>query len=60
MKLKGLLLLLISTMAGIANAQIASAEVPEGVWLIKGEAAVQIFDLQRSAVWPASLVADPV
>ena len=50
MKLKGLLLLLISTMAGIANAQIASAEVPEGVWLIKGEAAVQIFDLQRSCV----------
>jgi uncharacterized protein (DUF2147 family) len=44
MKLKSLVLLLISTMAGIANAHIASAEVPEGVWLIKGEAAVQIFE----------------
>jgi hypothetical protein len=44
MKLKGLVLLLMSTMAGIANARMASAEVPEGVWLIKGEAAVQIFD----------------
>ena len=44
MKLKSLVLLLIFTMAGIANAHIASAEVPDGVWLIKGEAAVQIFD----------------
>ena len=44
MKLNSLVLLLISTMAGIANAHIASAEVPEGVWLIKGEAAVQIFE----------------
>jgi uncharacterized protein (DUF2147 family) len=44
MKLKSLVLLLISTMAGIANAHIASAEVPDGVWLIKGEAAVQIFE----------------
>lgn len=31
-------------MAGIANAHMASAEVPQGVWLIDGEAAVQIFD----------------
>jgi uncharacterized protein (DUF2147 family) len=44
MKLRRLALLLILAMAGIANAHIASAEVPEGVWLIKGEAAVQIFD----------------
>ena len=44
MKLKGLVLLLMSTMAGIVNAHIAAAEVPEGVWLIKGEVAVQIFD----------------
>ena len=43
MKLKSLVLLLGSTMAGVVNAHIASAEVPEGVWLIKGEAAVQIF-----------------
>jgi uncharacterized protein (DUF2147 family) len=39
-----LALLLTATMAGIANAHIASAAVPEGVWLIKGEAAVQMFD----------------
>jgi uncharacterized protein (DUF2147 family) len=44
MKFKSLVLLLISTMAGIAHTHTASAEVPEGVWLIKGEAAVQIFD----------------
>ena len=44
MKLKSLVLLLASTMAGIAHAHTASAEVPEGVWLIKGKAAVQIFD----------------
>jgi uncharacterized protein (DUF2147 family) len=44
MKLKSLVLLLASTMAGIAHAHTASAEVPEGVWLIKGEAAVQIFE----------------
>jgi uncharacterized protein (DUF2147 family) len=44
MKLRRLVLVLILAMAGIANAHIASAEVPEGVWLIKGEAAVQIFD----------------
>lgn len=31
-------------MAGIANAPMASAEAPQGVWLIDGEAAVQIFD----------------
>ena len=44
MKLKSLVFLLASTMAGIAPAHTASAEVPEGVWLIKGEAAVQIFE----------------
>ena len=44
MRLKGLVLLLMSTMAGIANAHMASAQVPEGVWLIREEAAVQIFD----------------
>ena len=31
-------------MAGIAHAHTASAEAPEGVWLINGEAAVQIFE----------------
>ena len=40
MKLKGLVLLLASTM----DANMASAEVPEGVWLVNGEAAVQIFE----------------
>jgi len=40
MKLKGLVLLLASTM----DAHMASAEVPEGVWLVNGEAAVQIFE----------------
>jgi uncharacterized protein (DUF2147 family) len=44
MKLKSLVFLFASTMAGIANAHTASAEAPEGVWLINGEAAVQIFD----------------
>ena len=44
MKLKSLVLLLASTMAGITHAHTASAEAPEGVWLIKGKAAVQIFD----------------
>ena len=44
MKLKSLVLLLASTMAGIAHADPASAEVPEGVWLVNGEAAVQIFE----------------
>jgi uncharacterized protein (DUF2147 family) len=44
MKLKCLVLLLASTMAGIAHAHAASAEAPEGVWLINGEAAVQIFE----------------
>jgi uncharacterized protein (DUF2147 family) len=44
MKLKSLVLLLASTMAGIAHAHMASGEVPQGVWLIKGHAAVQIFD----------------
>lgn len=44
MKLKSLALLLAATMAGIAQAHAASAEVPEGVWLVDGEAAVQLFD----------------
>lgn len=44
MKLKCLALLLASTMAGIAHAHTSSAEVAEGVWLVDGEAAVQIFD----------------
>ena len=44
MNLKCLVLLLISIVAGIANTHTASAEVPQGVWLIKGEAAVQLFD----------------
>jgi uncharacterized protein (DUF2147 family) len=44
MKLKSLALLLASTIAGIAQAHTASAEAPEGVWLVNGEAAVQLFD----------------
>jgi uncharacterized protein (DUF2147 family) len=44
MKLKSLVLLLASTMAGFVHAHTASAEAPEGVWLINGEAAVQIFE----------------
>jgi uncharacterized protein (DUF2147 family) len=47
MKLKSLALLLASTMAGIAPSHTASAEVPEGVWLVDGEAAVQLFDCNR-------------
>jgi uncharacterized protein (DUF2147 family) len=43
MKRKSLVLLLAFAMAGIAHAHTASAEVPEGVWLVDGEAAVQIF-----------------
>lgn len=43
MKLRSLVLLLAFAMAGIAPAGTASADVPEGVWLIDGEAAVQIF-----------------
>ena len=43
MKLK--VLLFASAMAGIALAPMASAGgAPQGVWLIDGEAAVQIFD----------------
>jgi uncharacterized protein (DUF2147 family) len=44
MKLKSLVLLLVSAMAGIAHAHTASAEAPEGVWLVNGEAAVQLFE----------------
>jgi uncharacterized protein (DUF2147 family) len=43
MDLKSLVLLLACTMGSIAPAHTASAEVPEGIWLISGEAAVQIF-----------------
>jgi uncharacterized protein (DUF2147 family) len=44
MKPKSLVLLLASTMAGIVHAHTAAAEAPEGVWLVNGEAAVQIFE----------------
>lgn len=44
MKLKVLVLLLVSAMAGIVIAPTASAEGPQGVWLLDGKAAVQIFD----------------
>jgi uncharacterized protein (DUF2147 family) len=44
MKLGKLALLLAAAIAGVAHAHLASAEVPQGVWLIAGEAAVQIFD----------------
>jgi uncharacterized protein (DUF2147 family) len=44
MKLRALALLLASAMAGIVTAPVASAEAPQGVWLVDGEAAVQIFD----------------
>ena len=44
MKFKRLVLLLISTVASIAHTHTASAEVPKGVWLIEGKAAVQIFE----------------
>ena len=46
MKLK--VLLFASAMAGIALAPMASAAgAPQGVWLIDGEAAVQIFESDR-------------
>lgn len=44
MNFKILVLLLASTMAAIAHADPSSAEAPEGVWLVNGEAAVQIFE----------------
>jgi uncharacterized protein (DUF2147 family) len=44
MKIRNLVLLFVASVAGIANAHMASAGVPQGVWLIEGEAAVQIFD----------------
>ena len=43
-KPRNLALLLAVAMAGIADTPMASAEVAQGVWLIDGEAAVQIFD----------------
>ena len=44
MKFRNLVLLLAATTGGIAHANMASARVPQGVWLIAGEAAVEIFD----------------
>ena len=44
MKFRNLALLLAATIGGIVDAHMASARVPQGVWLIAGEAAVQIFD----------------
>jgi uncharacterized protein (DUF2147 family) len=41
MKLKCLVFLLASTMAGIVHAHTASAEAPEGLWLANGEAALK-------------------
>jgi hypothetical protein len=62
MKLRSLVLLLVSTMAGIAHARVASGEVPQGVWLVKGEAAVQIFDcnglLCGRILWPHMILRD--
>jgi len=43
-KLRNLVLLLAATIGGIADAHVASARDPQGVWLIAGEAAVQVFD----------------
>ena len=47
MKLKSLVLLLASTMAGIAHAHTASAEAPEGVWLINGRGSSADLRLQQ-------------
>jgi uncharacterized protein (DUF2147 family) len=45
MRLGNLLLLLAATvMAGLADPRTASAEGPQGVWLVDGEAAVEIFN----------------
>jgi uncharacterized protein (DUF2147 family) len=44
MRLGNLALLLTATLVGIANAHVAWAAAPQGVWLIDGEAAVQLFD----------------
>ena len=44
MKFRNLVLFLAATTGGIADAHMASARAPQGVWLISGEAAVQIFD----------------
>jgi uncharacterized protein (DUF2147 family) len=44
--MKLMVLLFASAMAGIALAPPASAGAPQGVWLIDGEAAVQIFDCE--------------
>lgn len=47
MKFRNLGLLLLATGAGIANAGNASAETPQGVWLVDGEAAIAFFDCDR-------------
>jgi uncharacterized protein (DUF2147 family) len=44
MKLKSFVLLLVTAMAGMAPARMARGEAPQGIWLVNGEAAVQIFD----------------
>ena len=44
MKIKALAILFAWAMAGISFAPPASAGTPQGVWLIDGEAAVQLFD----------------
>jgi uncharacterized protein (DUF2147 family) len=43
-KLRNLGLLLLATGAGIAAAGTALAGVPQGIWLVDGEAAIAIFD----------------
>jgi uncharacterized protein (DUF2147 family) len=44
MRPRNLVLLLAAAMAGVTSAHMASAKAPQGVWLIDGEAAVQIDD----------------
>jgi uncharacterized protein (DUF2147 family) len=44
LKIKALAILFVCAMAGISFAPPASAGAPQGVWLIDGQAAVQIFD----------------
>ena len=44
MKPVNLACLLAAASAGVAHSHMVSAEAPQGVWLVDGEAAVQIFD----------------
>lgn len=44
MRLRSLAFLAAFTIAGVAQAHTVSAEAPDGVWLVNGEAAVQLFD----------------